>query len=131
MQFGFYSIFGMGEQFVYQAERRSATFSSSLHIEKKIVSLNQNTFIHILRMKRLFIFSKVPFKSYMLLAFLTIGTMGLSNTSLGYLNYPTQVIFKSSKLIPVMIGGILIQGILLYICSWLIKIMCLFEMWAH
>jgi adenosine 3'-phospho 5'-phosphosulfate transporter B3 len=36
--------------------------------------------------------------------------MGLSNTSLGYLNYPTQVIFKSCKLIPVMIGGVLIQG---------------------
>nr|CAB3266235.1 adenosine 3'-phospho 5'-phosphosulfate transporter 2-like [Phallusia mammillata] len=53
---------------------------------------------------------KAPYGSYVLLAFLTIGTMGFSNTSLGYLNYPTQVIFKSSKLIPVMIGGILIQG---------------------
>ena len=29
--------------------------------------------------------------------------------SLQYLNYPTQVIFKSCKLIPVLIGGILIQ----------------------
>ena len=54
--------------------------------------------------------SRIPLKSYLLLALLTVGTMGLSNTSLGYLNYPTQVIFKSSKLIPVMIGGILIQG---------------------
>lgn len=36
--------------------------------------------------------------------------MGLSNTSLGYLNYPTQVIFKCCKLIPVMIGGMFIQG---------------------
>ena len=27
----------------------------------------------------------------------------------GFLNYPTQVIFKCCKLIPVMIGGILIQ----------------------
>jgi adenosine 3'-phospho 5'-phosphosulfate transporter B3 len=36
--------------------------------------------------------------------------MGLSNASLGYLNYPTQVIFKCCKLIPVLIGGILIQG---------------------
>lgn len=35
--------------------------------------------------------------------------MGLSNASLGYLNYPTQVIFKCCKLIPVLIGGILIQ----------------------
>lgn len=52
----------------------------------------------------------------MIIAFLTVGTMGLSNTSLGYLNYPTQVIFKCCKLIPVMIGGVFIQGklILLY-----------------
>lgn len=35
--------------------------------------------------------------------------MGFSNASLGYLNYPTQVIFKCCKLIPVMIGGVLIQ----------------------
>ena len=36
--------------------------------------------------------------------------MGLSNGSLPYLNYPTQVMFKCCKLIPVLIGGILIQG---------------------
>lgn len=35
-------------------------------------------------------------------------TMGLSNTSLQYLNYPTQLLFKSCKLIPVMIGGIVL-----------------------
>lgn len=46
----------------------------------------------------------------MIIAFLTVGTMGLSNTSLGYLNYPTQVIFKCCKLIPVMLGGVFIQG---------------------
>jgi len=54
----------------------------------------------------------MPFKTYMIIAFLTVGTMGLSNTSLGYLNYPTQVIFKCCKLIPVMIGGVFIQGTL-------------------
>uniref|UniRef100_A0A0B6ZVJ6 Adenosine 3'-phospho 5'-phosphosulfate transporter 2 n=1 Tax=Arion vulgaris TaxID=1028688 RepID=A0A0B6ZVJ6_9EUPU len=53
---------------------------------------------------------KIPLKMYLLLAFLTVATMGLSNTSVGYLNYPTQVIFKCCKLIPVLIGGILIQG---------------------
>lgn len=37
--------------------------------------------------------------------------MGLSNASVPHLNYPTQVMFKSCKLIPVLIGGILIQGI--------------------
>ncbi|XP_069586780.1 adenosine 3'-phospho 5'-phosphosulfate transporter 2 isoform X1 [Ranitomeya imitator] len=53
---------------------------------------------------------RIPAKTYMIIAFLTVGTMGLSNTSLGYLNYPTQVIFKCCKLIPVMIGGVFIQG---------------------
>ena len=53
---------------------------------------------------------RIPGKTYMLIAFLTVGTMGLSNTSLGYLNYPTQVIFKCCKLIPVMLGGVFIQG---------------------
>ncbi|KAF6023086.1 SLC35B3 [Bugula neritina] len=47
---------------------------------------------------------------YLLLAVLTVATMGLSNMAVGYLNYPTQVIFKCCKLIPVLVGGILIQG---------------------
>ncbi|MBN3288295.1 S35B3 protein, partial [Polyodon spathula] len=53
---------------------------------------------------------RIPGKTYMVIAFLSVATMGLSNTSLGYLNYPTQVIFKCCKLIPVMIGGVFIQG---------------------
>lgn len=53
---------------------------------------------------------KVPLRTYCLLALLTLGTMGLSNASLGYLNYPTQVIFKCCKLLPVLLGSILIQG---------------------
>ncbi|XP_062506611.1 adenosine 3'-phospho 5'-phosphosulfate transporter 2-like [Corticium candelabrum] len=53
---------------------------------------------------------RIPLKSYLLLAALTVSTMGLSNASLGHLNYPTQVIFKSCKIIPVMIGGVVIQG---------------------
>ncbi|KPJ12337.1 Adenosine 3'-phospho 5'-phosphosulfate transporter 2 [Papilio machaon] len=47
---------------------------------------------------------KVPLKTYAVLAALTLGTMSLSNLALSYLNYPTQLIFKSCKLIPVMIG---------------------------
>lgn len=51
----------------------------------------------------------IPLKTYCILALLTLGTMGFSNSSLGYLNYPTQVIFKCCKLIPVLIGSIVIQ----------------------
>ncbi|KAI5729289.1 hypothetical protein M8J76_001037 [Diaphorina citri] len=53
---------------------------------------------------------KIPIKIYFLLAVLTLGTMGFSNSSLEYLNYPTQVIFKCCKLIPVLIGGVVIQN---------------------
>lgn len=53
---------------------------------------------------------RIPLKTYVLLALLTVGTMGFSNASLGHLNYPTQVIFKCCKLIPVLVGSVLIQG---------------------
>lgn len=53
---------------------------------------------------------RIPWKIYLQIAFYTVATMGLSNASVGYLNYPTQVIFKCCKLIPVLIGGIVIQG---------------------
>lgn len=53
---------------------------------------------------------RIPLSTYGAIAFYTVGTMACSNSSVGYLNYPTQVIFKSCKLIPVLIGGILIQG---------------------
>ncbi|XP_073973943.1 adenosine 3'-phospho 5'-phosphosulfate transporter 2 [Rhodnius prolixus] len=52
---------------------------------------------------------RIPLRVYCLLAGLTLGTIGFSNASLSYLNYPTQVIFKCCKLIPVMFGSILIQ----------------------
>ncbi|XP_050539232.1 adenosine 3'-phospho 5'-phosphosulfate transporter 2 [Daktulosphaira vitifoliae] len=52
---------------------------------------------------------RIPIKLYLLLGVILLGSMGFSNASLGYLNYPTQVIFKCCKLIPVMIGGVLIQ----------------------
>lgn len=51
----------------------------------------------------------IPLRTYALLAFLTLGTMGLSNASLSHLNYPTQVIFKCCKLVPVLVGSIVIQ----------------------
>nr|XP_040583305.1 adenosine 3'-phospho 5'-phosphosulfate transporter 2-like isoform X2 [Lepeophtheirus salmonis] len=53
---------------------------------------------------------RASYSIYVVLAFLTLITMGFSNASLEHLNYPTQVIFKSCKLIPVLIGGTIIQG---------------------
>lgn len=37
---------------------------------------------------------KIPLKIYALLALCQLTTMGFSHASLGYLNYPTQVVFK-------------------------------------
>ena len=42
---------------------------------------------------------------YAALSVLTVSGMGLTNKSLDYLNYPTRVIFKSSKLLPTMAVG--------------------------
>jgi adenosine 3'-phospho 5'-phosphosulfate transporter B3 len=36
-----------------------------------------------------------------------VATMGLSNLSVEYLNYPTQVVFKSSKPVPALFFGVL------------------------
>ncbi|GAV03291.1 hypothetical protein RvY_13736 [Ramazzottius varieornatus] len=53
---------------------------------------------------------KIPVRYYLVIGFLAMATIGLSNVSLAYLNYPTQVVFKCCKLIPVLVGGVLIQG---------------------
>jgi adenosine 3'-phospho 5'-phosphosulfate transporter B3 len=42
---------------------------------------------------------------YAFTSFCLVCSMGLSNLSVERLSYPTAVLFKSSKLIPVMIGG--------------------------
>jgi adenosine 3'-phospho 5'-phosphosulfate transporter B3 len=48
---------------------------------------------------------KAPLKSHLAVGALSCATVSLSNISLMYLNFATQVIFKSSKVIPVMIVG--------------------------
>ncbi|OHS96922.1 Adenosine 3'-phospho 5'-phosphosulfate transporter 2 [Tritrichomonas foetus] len=47
------------------------------------------------------------FKYYFFTSFCLCCSMGLSNLSVERLSYPTAVLFKSSKLIPVMIGGMI------------------------
>lgn len=46
---------------------------------------------------------KAPWFDYFLLSIFTLGGMYCTNWSLSYLNYTTRIIFKSSKVIPVMI----------------------------
>lgn len=49
-----------------------------------------------------------PLAAYMVLATFSVGTVGLSNASCDFLTYPTQVLFKSSKILPVMLMGTII-----------------------
>jgi adenosine 3'-phospho 5'-phosphosulfate transporter B3 len=44
---------------------------------------------------------------YAFTSFCLVCSMGFSNLSIERLSYPTSVLFKSSKLIPVMIGGLI------------------------
>eukprot|EP00048_Salpingoeca_helianthica_P023813 m.27362 g.27362 ORF g.27362 m.27362 type:complete len:344 (+) comp9010_c0_seq1:147-1178(+) len=53
--------------------------------------------------------SPLPMSSFFLVAFLTVTTMGCSNAALMYLNYPTQIMFKSCKPLPVMLGSMVLQ----------------------
>ena len=46
-----------------------------------------------------------PFWFYFITACALVGSMALSNFSLERISYPTQVLFRSSKLIPVMLGS--------------------------
>jgi adenosine 3'-phospho 5'-phosphosulfate transporter B3 len=49
-----------------------------------------------------------PISAYVVLAIFSVGTVGLSNASCDYLTFPTQVLFKSSKILPVMLLGTVI-----------------------
>lgn len=44
------------------------------------------------------------------LAVFNVIAMGLTNASVGYMNYPTQLMFKSCKVISVMAAGIVLKG---------------------
>jgi len=48
--------------------------------------------------------------NYALLATLTSGGLYTTNVALKYVNYPTRLVFKASKLLPTMVVGTLLQG---------------------
>lgn len=52
----------------------------------------------------------VPKPLYARIAFSYIGAMYASNWALSFVNYPTQVLAKSCKMIPVMLMRIVING---------------------
>ncbi|KAL6965095.1 enolase-phosphatase E1 [Sarracenia purpurea var. burkii] len=52
-----------------------------------------------------------PWKTYVKLSAVLMGSHGLTKGSLAFLNYPAQLIFKSTKVLPVMIMGAFIPGL--------------------
>jgi UDP-galactose transporter B1 len=53
--------------------------------------------------------ARVPWHKYAVIGFSYVGAMFLSQKSLQYINFPTQVIVKSCKMVPVMVAGALIH----------------------
>ena len=53
---------------------------------------------------------EAPLARHGIVAGAMTASRGLTNVSLEYLNYPTQVVFKSLKLLTVMIGSVLFVG---------------------
>jgi len=52
-----------------------------------------------------------PWKIYVNLSAVLMGSQGLTKGSLMFLNYPAQIMFKSTKVLPVMIMGAFIPGL--------------------
>ena len=53
---------------------------------------------------------KAPLAAHIAVGALSCATVSLSNFSLLYLNFGTQIIFKSSKVVPVMVVGSIVWG---------------------
>ncbi|MCO5574163.1 hypothetical protein L7F22_027944 [Adiantum nelumboides] len=52
-----------------------------------------------------------PWRTYVKLAAVLMGSSGLTKGSLMFLNYPAQIMFKSTKVLPVMVMGAFIPGL--------------------
>lgn len=52
-----------------------------------------------------------PWSSYVKLSAVLMGSNGFTKGSLAFLNYPAQIMFKSTKVLPVMIMGAFIPGL--------------------
>ncbi|KAJ8565411.1 hypothetical protein K7X08_007987 [Anisodus acutangulus] len=52
-----------------------------------------------------------PWKDYVKLSTVLMGSHGLTKGSLAFLNYPAQIMFKSAKVLPVMVMGAFVPGL--------------------
>mmetsp|Transcript_20089 Transcript_20089/g.27281 ORF Transcript_20089/g.27281 Transcript_20089/m.27281 type:complete len:429 (-) Transcript_20089:392-1678(-) len=70
--------------------------------------------------------SSVPVVYLVILAVLQASMQGLSNLSMRYLTYPAKVLFKSSRVIPTMIFGVIFYGKRYSITEYLIIVIMVF-----
>lgn len=54
--------------------------------------------------------TKLPYRLSITFAVLQASMQGLSNLSMTYLNYPAKVLFKSSRVLPTMLFGVVFYG---------------------
>ena len=87
LQYLFYTLFTYAQRIALNASARSHSLPSSAATSLDRVA---------------------PLSAYVMLAACSVGTVGLSNASCDFLTYPTQVLFKSSKILPVMLMGTII-----------------------
>ncbi|KAK3150281.1 hypothetical protein QOZ80_3AG0231210 [Eleusine coracana subsp. coracana] len=52
-----------------------------------------------------------PWRAYVRLSAVLMGSNGLTKGSLAFLNYPAQIMFKNTKVLPVMVMGAFIPGL--------------------
>eukprot|EP00276_Gloeochaete_wittrockiana_P008883 CAMPEP_0184660206 /NCGR_PEP_ID=MMETSP0308-20130426/32862_1 /TAXON_ID=38269 /ORGANISM="Gloeochaete witrockiana, Strain SAG 46.84" /LENGTH=306 /DNA_ID=CAMNT_0027100603 /DNA_START=303 /DNA_END=1223 /DNA_ORIENTATION=- len=76
---------------------------------------------------------RAPFYWYAIIGFLSVAGVGFSLDGLNHVNYPTAVVFKSSKVIPVMAAGVFVMkkkyGLLEYVsASSFVGGLCMFAL---
>jgi drug/metabolite transporter (DMT)-like permease len=97
-----YCLSSIAQEFVYQTGFTASTFLTL------VAKLTAALWGVMMAGKESFAAPKCSQQQHAAIGILSFGTMWLSNESLRYLNYPTQSIFKSAKLIPVMLASTLI-----------------------
>jgi adenosine 3'-phospho 5'-phosphosulfate transporter B3 len=122
--FVFYFVYGLAQESLFTEWRKEGTacgwlltfiqysfYTCFTYVQRLVGGLNSEP-------------RSTPLSAYIVLAAFSVGTVGLSNASCDFLTYPTQVLFKSSKILPVMLMGTVIlrkrYKLMEYICVLMI-----------
>jgi UDP-galactose transporter B1 len=107
--FGVFSLFALLQEDVYKKEYDGEFFTYTLFMmacERSINSIVAGLFVLIFGSSG----CKVPVTEIFISGVTQMISMSSSNEALRYVSYPTQVLCKSCKMVPVFIFGILLAG---------------------